>query len=132
MGYTDSPNHGSELLVQFAPDFLGVNFFQVPEMESIKILLDKAKNGLLFKKETKLKLGSKIHQLAEITGIKRILLLLEILNELATTTDYEILNAENVGTQQPQYINTTHRICHVTKAKIGFGVSMKGSDPLKT
>lgn len=95
VGYTDSPNHGSELLVQFAPDFLGENFFQVPEMEPVRLLLEKSKNGLLFKKDTKLKLGSKIHELDEVTGMKRILLLLDILNELATTNDYEILNAEN-------------------------------------
>ncbi|MBF4985218.1 hypothetical protein FNJ87_13065 [Nonlabens mediterrranea] len=33
IGYTDRPNHGSELLVQFLPNFLGDSFLNVPFLE---------------------------------------------------------------------------------------------------
>ncbi|EAS19149.1 transcriptional regulator, AraC family [Flavobacteria bacterium BBFL7] len=95
IGYTDRPNHGSELLVQFLPNFLGNGFLNVPEMEPIKHLFERAKNGLLFKKKTQAQLGAKIHRLYTLKGFARTLLLLEILNELAITDDYEILNAES-------------------------------------
>ncbi|PQJ32532.1 AraC family transcriptional regulator [Nonlabens arenilitoris] len=95
IGYTDRPNHGSELLVQFLPNFLGDSFFNVPEMEPIKHLFERAKNGLLFKQQTQDLLGEKIHKLHELKGFSRTLLLLDILNELAITDDYEILNAES-------------------------------------
>ncbi|MBF4984514.1 helix-turn-helix domain-containing protein [Nonlabens mediterrranea] len=95
IGYTDRPNHGSELLVQFLPNFLGDSFLNVPEMEPIKHLFERAKNGLLFKKKTQAQLGAKIHRLYTLKGFARTLLLLEILNELAITDDYEILNAES-------------------------------------
>ncbi|WP_397298922.1 helix-turn-helix domain-containing protein [Nonlabens ulvanivorans] len=95
IGYTDRPNHGSELLVQFLPHFLGDGFFNVPEMEPIKHLFERAKNGLLFKQQTQEQLGEQIHKLHELKGFARTLLLLDILNELAITDDYEILNAES-------------------------------------
>ncbi|GAK94910.1 transcriptional regulator [Nonlabens ulvanivorans] len=95
IGYTDRPNHGSELLVQFLPNFLGDGFFNVPEMEPIKQLFERAKNGLLFKQQTQEQLGEQIHKLHELKGFARTLLLLDILNELAITDDYEILNAES-------------------------------------
>lgn len=94
IGYTDRPNHGSELLVQFLPDFLGNDFFKVPEMLVIGHLFERAKNGLLFHKETQRKIGAQIHELNTVKGFKRTLLLLDILHELAIATDYDILNAQ--------------------------------------
>ncbi|MEO9953160.1 AraC family transcriptional regulator [Nonlabens sp.] len=94
IGYTDRPNHGSELLVQFLPDFLGEGFFTVPEMAPIKQLFERAKNGLLFKKDTIERLGTQIHDLNDVHGFERTILLLKILHDLATTDDYEVLNAE--------------------------------------
>lgn len=93
VGFTDRPNHGSELLVQFLPDFLGPTFFEIPEMKLIKQLFIKAKNGILFKEHTQQLLGSKIHALNSRNGFERTILLLQILQSLATTDDYEILNA---------------------------------------
>ncbi|KQC34594.1 AraC family transcriptional regulator [Nonlabens sp. YIK11] len=94
IGYTDSPNHGSELLVQFLPDFLGKDFLERPATQPIKQLFERAKNGIVFLKPVKEQIGDKLHQLNEVEGFERILLLLDILNTLATTEHYEILNAE--------------------------------------
>lgn len=95
IGYTDRPNHGSELLVQFLPDFLGEHFLEVPEMQAIKQLFIRAKNGLLFKKDIQLRLENDIHELNKVTGFARTILLLKILQELAITNDYVMLNATN-------------------------------------
>lgn len=86
--------HGSETLIQFKPDFLGEDFFNIPEMSAVKQLFDRSKNGILFGPRTKKKIGKKIEGLVEKKGMKKILVLLEILHSLAKSDDYKILNAE--------------------------------------
>lgn len=103
-GFTDRlTQHGSEVLVQFKPDFLGSHFFDIPEMSNIKGLFERARNGILFKPETKRRIGKKIQKLNEVEGFERIVLLLKILHKLAEAKDYEILNAEGfVFETEPQ------------------------------
>ena len=86
--------NGSETVVQFRPDFLGIDFFNIQEMTDIRYLFERSKKGVLFGKKTKEKLGSKIEGLASTSGIEKILLLLEVLNELAKSDDYKVLNAD--------------------------------------
>ncbi len=86
--------NGSETVVQFRPDFLGIDFFNIQEMTDISYLFERSKKGVLFGKKTKEKLGSKIEGLASTSGIEKILLLLEVLNELAKSDDYKVLNAD--------------------------------------
>ena len=92
-GFTDRfTTNGSETIVQFKEDFLGENFFNIPEMSSIKKLFEKAKKGLLFDKETKKNIGPKIEAIANKKGIDRILSFLDILKELAQSENYTLLN----------------------------------------
>jgi AraC-like DNA-binding protein len=86
--------NGSETIVQFKPEFLGEYFFNIPEMERINKLLERAKGGILFGVKTKQKIGCKIEKLPEKEGFKKILILLEILHGLAKSEDYTILNAD--------------------------------------
>jgi AraC-like DNA-binding protein len=94
-GFTDRLTiNGSETIVQFRPEFLGDHFFNVPEMEGISNLFERAKSGILFGVKTKKKMGQKIEKLSEKEGFKKILVLLEILHGLAKSEDYTILNAD--------------------------------------
>lgn len=86
--------NGSETVVQFRPDFLGTHFFNIPEMTEINMLLERSKMGVLFGKKVKEALGHKIEDLASKSGIELILSLLEILNALANSEDYKVLNAD--------------------------------------
>jgi AraC-like DNA-binding protein len=94
-GFTDRlTQEGSEVLVQFKPEFLGMYFFDTPEMKSISALFERSKNGILFKPETKRSVGKKIQKLNEVEGFERVILLLKILHKLSKAKDYEILNAD--------------------------------------
>ena len=94
-GFTDRlTQHGSEVLVQFKPEFLGSFFFDAPEMTSINALFERSKNGILFKSDTKRRVGKKIQKLNEVEGFERVILLLKILYKLSKVEDYEILNAD--------------------------------------
>ncbi|WP_053970680.1 AraC family transcriptional regulator [Mangrovimonas sp. ST2L15] len=94
-GFTDRlTSNGSETIIQFKPDFLGDLFFDKPEMTNIKQLLERAKQGILFKPETKKEVGPKIQSLVTFEGFERIIKLLEILNELGLSKDYTLLNVD--------------------------------------
>lgn len=85
---------GSETVVQFKPEFLGDAFLNMPEMKTIITLLERAKRGVMFKNETKRHVGKKIQKLVQLDGFGKVLLLLEILNDLAISDEYSLLNAD--------------------------------------
>tara|TARA_R110002126_G_scaffold291509_2_gene453294 strand:- start:3641 stop:4513 length:873 start_codon:yes stop_codon:yes gene_type:complete len=94
IGYLDRlTTNGSETLIQFLPDFLGKEFFKIPEMAAIEALFERAKKGIRFNIEIKQRIGAKIEKLNELEGANRITSFVEILNDLATTDDYTLLNA---------------------------------------
>ena len=103
-GFTDRlTTNGSQTLVQFRDDFMGKEFFEVPEMRSVKDLLDRSKKGVLFGIPTKQKLGKKIQKLTEKKGFQQILFFLEILHQLAKTDDYSLLNVDGYAFEtEPQ------------------------------
>ncbi|MBR9845114.1 MAG: helix-turn-helix transcriptional regulator [Algicola sp.] len=134
-GFTDRLTiNGSETVVQFRPEFLGTHFFNVPEMEGINNLFERAKSGILFGVKTKKKIGKKIEKLSEKEGFKKILVLLEILHGLAKSEDYTILNADGFAFEtEPQdsakidiifkYVNANFTE-HITLNEIADKVSM--------
>ena len=94
IGYIDRlTTNGSETLIQFLPDFLGKEFFKIPEMVSINALFERAKKGIRFNTEIKQRIGAKIEKLVDLEGAIRIISFIEILHDLATTDDYTLLNA---------------------------------------
>ncbi|MCH3883565.1 AraC family transcriptional regulator [Tenacibaculum aquimarinum] len=103
-GFVDRlTSKGKETLVQFHPELLGNTLNSIPEMKNILQLLERAKNGILFKSEIKKVVGPKIEKLPKHEGIKRFTKLLEILELLALTDDYTLLNENGyVFEIQPQ------------------------------
>lgn len=94
-GFTDSlTGNKSETVVQMKVDFLGNDFFDIPEMKNIQGLFDMAKGGIAFFGKTKRKIGEKIEILEYQTDFKRLLSILNILNELGSSKEFKVLNAE--------------------------------------
>lgn len=94
-GFTDRlTTYGKETLIQFKPEIFGNIFIALPEMTEIKSLLVRAEKGIRFKRETKNRIGPKIESLKEYDGFNRIVKLMEILQSLAVSEDYEILNSD--------------------------------------
>ena len=134
-GFTDRFTvNGSETVVQFRPDFLGSDFFEIPEMQQINSLFKMSKKGILFGIKTKQKIGHKIEKLARQKGVKKIASLLNILHYLSSTEDYTILNADGFAFEtEPQdsakidmiykYINDNFSR-HISLEEIADTVSM--------
>lgn len=94
-GFTDKlTNNESETVVQMKQDFLGNDFFNIPEMKKIQSLFDMAQGGVAFHGSTKRKIGEKMEVLEYQTDFQRLLSILNILNELGNSSEFKVLNAE--------------------------------------
>ncbi|NOR27037.1 MAG: helix-turn-helix domain-containing protein [Lutibacter sp.] len=103
-GFADRfTTNGSETIIQFKEDFLGSNFFKIPETQAIKTLFEKAKKGILFNGDTKTKVGPKIEVLLNKKGMERIIGFLEILKDLSFSKNYTLLNVDGFAFEvEPQ------------------------------
>lgn len=103
-GFNDRLNkYEKETVVQMLPEFLGLDFFNRPELEHIANLLNLAKRGMVFHGDTKERVGGMIERLYTLSPIQRILGLLEILDQLANSDEYQTLNASGFSIEiQPQ------------------------------
>ena len=94
-GFTDElTGNRSETVVQIKKDFLGADFFNIPEMEKIQNLFEIAKSGVVFYGETKAILGHQLENLETKNNFQRLIVLLDVLYGLSTTDEFRILNAE--------------------------------------
>ncbi|MEM7486882.1 MAG: AraC family transcriptional regulator [Bacteroidota bacterium] len=94
-GFTDKlTGNKSETLIQMKADFLGNDFFSIPEMRNIYKLFEVAKGGIAFSGKTKTKVGDKMEVLEYQTDFQRLLSILNILNQLATSDEIKVLNGE--------------------------------------
>ena len=106
MGFTDRLTiNGSETIIQMKPDFLGESFFNLPETKAIYKLFERAKMGIIFHPEIKKEVGPKITALINYEGLERLLKFIEILQELASTEDYSLLNVQGFAVEVYQQDN---------------------------
>jgi AraC-like DNA-binding protein/quercetin dioxygenase-like cupin family protein len=94
-GYGSVGMH-EEIVVQFTEDFLGENFLTKPEMEHIKRLFERSKQGLHFHGKTKMELSERFRKLPKLSLFERLIELLNILQNLANSTELLALNPANV------------------------------------
>ena len=134
-GFTNrlSGNH-SETVVQMKRDFLGEVFFKTPEMQSIAQLFKRAKSGISFNGETKEKIGFRLESLTDFGPTKRLIEFLSILQDLALSEEYQLLNAEEYLFEVQQQDNDRadiiygyvrqHFQSHISLGEIAEQVSM--------
>lgn len=100
------------VVVQMKENFLGDDFFLLPEMNSIKNLFEKSKSGLVFFGETKKIAGEKLKLLKTLPHFEQLLLLLQIFYLLANSTEVENLHLKPIANttvlKQQQRIQMIH------------------------
>lgn len=89
--YNSGQHNSSAYIILFSEDFLGKDFFNTPELQQVNNLLSKSKGGICFSKAHKSSIPNKMKKLLKAEGSQRILLMLEILVELANSKNYKIL-----------------------------------------
>jgi AraC-like DNA-binding protein len=85
------------VVVQMKENFLGQDFFSLPEIAGIKRLFEKAKSGLAFFGETKKIAGEKLKELTLLPHFEQLISLLEVFNLLAKSGEVEMLAARPVA-----------------------------------
>jgi AraC-like DNA-binding protein len=82
-----------EIVVQLRKDFLGEEFMQKPELQHIRKLFERAKQGLSFQGKSRKIVAAKLQKMVTFSHFERLVELLNIFDILATTTEFSVLNA---------------------------------------
>lgn len=105
----DSKLKAEVTVIYFHHDFLGERFFSTPELKNIEQLLEKAKLGIKIVGKTKADLKPMIKKLQETSGLERVMLLLNVLEKIATSKDREYINTiyqpEKIEPQEADRLN---------------------------
>lgn len=88
----DTTEGVSAHVIQFEEDFLGRDFFSLPEMEAVKRLFEKSKAGLSVTGTTRLAVQERIGKFPSANPIERIAGLLEILGILGQSDELQPLD----------------------------------------
>ena len=84
---------GISMVVQFASSLFEGNFFEMPEMNHIRMLLKKSEGGIQFFGAIRDRAKNTLNKLwIEKNNFKKSILLLEILDQLAHTRNFTLLN----------------------------------------
>lgn len=81
-----------QVVIQFKKEFLGTNFWEIPETANVHALLEKAKYGIHVFGKTRDLVSRKMNQNPVPSPQKRLLLLIEILMVIAESEDCEAID----------------------------------------
>lgn len=84
-----------EIVVQLRKDFLGEDFIQKPELQHIRELFDRAKQGLSFHGKARKVVAAKLQKMLSLSHFERLVELLSIFHTLASTTEFLVLNSSD-------------------------------------
>ena len=85
------------VVIQMKENFLGHDFFSLPEIAAIKTLFEKAKSGVAFYGTTKKLAGEKLKQLTTLPHFEQLITLLQVFNLLANSNEIEMLQARPIA-----------------------------------
>ncbi|PWK22956.1 AraC-like DNA-binding protein [Arcicella aurantiaca] len=88
-------NSARSIVVQFKDDFLGEAFFKNPETQPVKMLLEKAKAGIHITGKTRDRVAREMIFLLTVPPFQKLLGLLDLLNTVAISKDYEIIDSHS-------------------------------------
>jgi AraC-like DNA-binding protein len=114
--YQENPSEKPEsVVIQFRDDFLGEHFFELREFGHIHELLQAAKVGLKFYGSTLDTVAQKLKGIKTLNTTSAILELLSILDMLARSGEFELLNTANyVSDAHEKYSQKINKVYHFT------------------
>lgn len=86
-----------QVVIQMKEDFLGKDFFGIPELWAVSQLFERGKKGLSFYGDTKAIVGARLKKLPRLKHFEQLLELLNILQELASTEEFTPLNSRPIA-----------------------------------
>lgn len=105
-GFTnEETGNKNETVIQMKPDFLGNEFFNIPEMKNMRNLFSQAKAGIAFEGQTKKNIGKKIESMEKQSHFEKLLTMLSILSELELSNEFTVLNADGFSMEMQMQDN---------------------------
>jgi AraC-like DNA-binding protein len=89
-------NPHEEIVIQVSPDVMHHWVSNLEEMKQVSILLERSKQGIVFKNNTKNKVTYKLKALLKLPPFERYINLLAILQEMAISEEYDLLNPQAI------------------------------------
>jgi AraC-like DNA-binding protein len=83
---------GASMVVQFNEDFLGTDFFSVPEMKAIRLLLNNSARSIYCTGKLKKSISKQLLKIEFLTGYKKVISLLNMLHEISVSDEYEYVS----------------------------------------
>jgi AraC-like DNA-binding protein len=84
-----------KVVVHLKKEFVESHFQTIPELNPISDLFEKSKYGIVFKGETNKLVGEKLFQLEQMNSFQQYILLIEVLQELANSSEIELLHEQS-------------------------------------
>ncbi|WP_029906924.1 AraC family transcriptional regulator [Prevotella sp. 10(H)] len=81
------------LCLFFTSDIFEKNFISLPEMESIRLLLERSRRGIKFMGNTRAQIGKLMEEMAAQNGISKITNFIRLLDLMAVSEEYELLTS---------------------------------------
>ena len=88
-----------QVCIQMKEDFLGKDFFSIPELAPIRDLFEKGRKGISFSGETRAAVGERLKQLSRLSPFEQLMELLKILQLLAHSEESSSLNSRPISSQ---------------------------------
>ncbi len=88
------------VVIQFPPDYFQVRMGQVPEMQKVRALMERAKSGIAFDGETKLLVGERMKLIPTLSRFDQFVELLYIFQLLAESETAISLRVRPIASQQ--------------------------------
>jgi|RhiMetdeSRZDD1v2_1073273.scaffolds.fasta_scaffold36265_5 AraC-like DNA-binding protein len=101
---------GGSLVIHFLEDFLGKEFRSIPEMQKIKLLLERSSMGIQVNGSTRKKISELMNMMIEVTGMARLILLLQLLDVLSDSSEYELLSSPEIKGQNSEDSDRLNRV----------------------
>jgi len=93
-GVEDKTIAARSIALHFSESCFGERFFSLPELHGIHDILKKSKRGMLIKGQTRQKISEWMNEMLDTTTQQRVIRLLQILDLLSSSEDYELLSTE--------------------------------------
>jgi hypothetical protein len=122
-GFTDElTGNKRKTVIQMKVDFLGNAFINIPETAKIKKLFQVAQRGIVFSGNTKIRAGTMMEEMDQQTDFQQLVSILTILNELASTDEFRILNADGFTLLSDVKVERTDIVYHPRRIKVSIAI----------
>ncbi len=101
------------IVIHFKEDFLGGNFFNIPELESFKKFLELSSRGMVINGKAKKSIAELMLKMTEMDGLQRLASLMSIFDKLSKTNDITLLASP--GFVQSVNVKSSDRLNKITE-----------------